>query len=58
VLPWPLARIARAGRPATPAGLAGKRNKAPADVEDEMAWYSGYHEGKAERERLQPRSTR
>jgi hypothetical protein len=40
------------------AGLAGKRNKAPADAEDEQAWYSGYIEGQADRERLQPRPTR
>jgi hypothetical protein len=40
------------------AGLAGKRNKAPSDVEDEQAWYSGYIEGQAARERLQPRPTR
>jgi ribosome modulation factor len=40
------------------AGLAGKRNKCPADVEDEQAWYSGYIEGQADRERLQPRPTR
>jgi hypothetical protein len=40
------------------AGLAGKRNKAPSDVEDEQAWYSGYIEGQADRERLQPRPPR
>jgi hypothetical protein len=40
------------------AGLAGKRSKCPDNVEDEQAWYSGYIEGQAERERLQPRPTR
>jgi hypothetical protein len=39
------------------AGVAGKRNKAPSNVEDEQACYSGYIEGQAERERLQPRPT-
>ncbi len=32
------------------AGLQGKRNKCPSDIEDELAWYSGFVEGKAERE--------
>ncbi len=34
------------------AGLQGKRNKCPSDIDDEVAWNSGYIEGTAEREQL------
>jgi hypothetical protein len=40
------------------AGLQGKRNKCPSDIDDEVAWYSGYEEGKAEREALRPHHDR
>jgi hypothetical protein len=32
------------------AGLTGRRNIAPLEIPDGLAWYSGYIEGKATRE--------
>jgi len=56
--PVPSDGIARSGvrydpasyRAGYTAGLVGRRNIAPLEIVDSLAWYSGYIEGKATRE--------